>query len=126
MMLQLYEEEWKRTVYLPFIVHLYANNFICKFQFFQRANINNILDSFFDSQISAVLMDWKLISSNNILTIEFVLRHLDKDWDWNVLSHHWNISMVYSVMHPYLPWNWGLIAQVIAIYTISQIVNGID
>ena len=46
------------------------------------------------------------ISNNPNLTMDFVLKHLDKNWDWECLTEHENISIKDIEDNIELDWNW--------------------
>jgi len=57
-----------------------------------------------EKKIDSYLWQWKQVSCNNSLTIDFVKKYPDKDWDWILLSRHRNITMTDIIDNPDLPW----------------------
>ena len=67
-------------------------------------------------------VEWKSLSRNPDITMEFVLAHPDKPWDWKWLSYNPNITMEFvlapfsrrgeAVTHDYSdkPWDWGMLS----------------
>lgn len=48
--------------------------------------------------------NWNSLSCNIYITLDFVLKHIDKTWNWYELSRHPNITMNDILEHPELPW----------------------
>jgi hypothetical protein len=48
--------------------------------------------------------------NNNNLTLEFILKHPDKEWRWEELSSHPNITTYDIVTHPDIPWYWSAVS----------------
>lgn len=50
--------------------------------------------------------DWKGVSSNPNLTLDFVLAHPEKGWSWLDISSNQNIKLKDIIEHMDLPWYW--------------------
>lgn len=54
--------------------------------------------------------EYKFVSQNPNVTIEFVLENLDEDWDWNELSRNKGINIDNIDSHSKLPWNFKFVS----------------
>lgn len=55
--------------------------------------------------------EWKELCHNANLTLDFVLRHLDKSWDWDSLSKVLKVPNKEIVANITLPWSWKFVMQ---------------
>ena len=56
-------------------------------------------------------VDYAMLSSNPNLTIEYVMKHLDKPWNWFHLSWNESISIHDVLLNSSLPWDWRWISS---------------
>ena len=54
---------------------------------------------------------WSGISSQNFVTIDFVVEFPDKDWDWYRLSRNHRIDVSDILKHKELPWRWDGVSR---------------
>jgi hypothetical protein len=51
---------------------------------------------------------WHNVSKNPNITLDFILKHIDKPWAWTHLSKHPNITIENIIDNIDLPWNMGV------------------
>ena len=56
-------------------------------------------------------LDWRCISCNSNIKMEFINTNLDKPWNWFSVSQSPNITMKYILENPDKPWNWNGISR---------------
>ena len=55
--------------------------------------------------------NWRWISMNPNITVDFIEKHPDKPWDWEGISMNPNITMEFIEKHSDKPWNWYFISR---------------
>jgi hypothetical protein len=66
------------------------------------AAVVNIFEKIFEDQYSEI---YYYLSSNPLMTMAYVSKHLEKPWDWQALTYNPSISIAYMDQHPEYPWN---------------------
>ncbi len=54
-------------------------------------------------------VNWHILSK--VITIDFVIKHLDYKWNWTILSNNRNITMQVILTYPDLLWDWSEISH---------------
>ena len=129
---------------LSFLVLKHIDYF-CGQRFYKYISSNpSITLDFFFSNITN--LDWKLLSSNKVFTLDFIDDFIVFPWDWEVLStrttpeffekyrnRNWNwvrisnnpLMIPYILEHPDLEWNWSFVSsnKGMNINSVKQLLN---
>ena len=88
------------------------NNPKITFSWFSFSCNSKITMDIVEKYIDTIPWDFCGLSDNPNLTIEFIAKHLDKNWRWDYVSYNPNITM--DIIEKYInliPWNWTYVSE---------------
>ena len=61
----------------------------------------------FDYLLHCELIDWSYLGNNPGLTLDFIEKHIERQWDWSMLSYHPNLTIDFIEKYIEKPWDWS-------------------